>query len=205
MTVVDALNRPCQQQWLTDSSGWIASPVNSGCLSSNCRSCQSTICIPKKRPIQLRFRSLSTLGYSNVAYVDIHNGMTADDQLIKRMQSDAGSPVEFTPIESTENCIFISFHTTSTSTNSGFNATYQEKGKELLNCTFVKMLSNILWNLYWCCMLTTFMQLLSIFECAIIFEQYDLFLSSLIYIMFSFVFQDRSQPPFWQINNTHSN
>lgn len=145
MFVADAINRPCQQQWLTDSSGWIASPVYTGCTTESCRDCQSVICIPEQRPVQLRFRTVSSSLSGLDDYIDIRDGRTSSDRLIKRLY---GGELPVLPLESSENCVFISFHGRSTNhARLVFNATYQEKGLDWQDAEII-LLVIISWCLW---------------------------------------------------------
>jgi CUB domain len=124
--VLDVWHRPCEQKWLTDSSGWIASTIRTGCTSANCHNCESVICIAGTGPIQLRFQTLLPNDLEYASYIDIYDGKTAEGKRIKRLRGES----LLTPIESTEKCIFIHLYAEPTYRVSlAFNATYQEKGK----------------------------------------------------------------------------
>ena len=124
--MLDSTSRPCQQTWLTDSGGWIASPASTGCLSANCFDCHSFVCIPTG-PVQLRFQITSwKLNYDD--YIEIRDGKTTDDGLIRRL---SGRGMPHSPYQSTDRCIYVNFHATSSGySDIGFNATFQQRGEK---------------------------------------------------------------------------
>ncbi len=127
MTAADATNRPCQQQWMSDSTGWIASRQFRTCSTANCNDCQTAICVPGNSPVQLRFQPLYLRSGD---YVEVRDGQTSSDRLLRTVY-DVMSYYPITMmIESSENCVFVRFHSgSSTMFTVAFNVTYQAKGE----------------------------------------------------------------------------
>lgn len=111
-----------------EESGTIASPPLS-VGSPKVVDCEWSIHVTYGDHIQLRFGRFSLENNGITNYVIVYDGFSKAAREIGRYH---GGNLPPHLIESTENNLFLRFHSDKPATTRGFNATYQTKGKLML-------------------------------------------------------------------------